>query len=120
DAFFVRYHLAFDPFTIEKEKFRLQVKGKVNTPGEFTIADLKSKFDPVEVVVVNQCSGNGRGFSQPRVPGGQMGNGAMGNARWKGVRLRDVLEKAGVSTGARQIAFNGLDAPLLEKIPDFV
>jgi len=120
DAFFVRYHLAFDPFTIEADKFRLQIKGKVNTPTEWTLADLKSKFEPVEIVAVNQCSGNGRGFSQPRVPGGQMGNGAMGNARWKGVRLKDVLEKAGVAPTAKQVTFNGLDAPLLEKTPDFV
>lgn len=120
DAFFVRYHLAFDPFTIEADKFRLQIKGKVNTPGEWTVADLKSKFEPVEIVAVNQCSGNGRGFSQPRVPGGQMGNGAMGNARWKGVRLKDVLAKAGVAPTAKQVTFNGLDAALLEKTPDFV
>ncbi len=49
-----------------------------------------------------------------------MGNGAMGNARWKGVRLKDVLEKAGVAAGARQVTFNGLDAPLVAKIPDFI
>ena len=62
----------------------------VQSPLEFTVAELKTKFEPVEIVAVNQCSGNGRGFSQPRVPGGQMGNGAMGNARWKGARLKDV------------------------------
>ena len=120
DAFFVRYHLTFDPFSVELGKFRLRIKGNVNAPGEFTIADLKSKFEPVEIVAVNQCSGNGRGFSQPRVPGGQMGNGAMGNARWKGVRLKDVLEKAGCGAAAQQVTFNGLDAPLLERTPDFV
>jgi hypothetical protein len=49
-----------------------------------------------------------------------MGNGAMGNARWKGVPLKQVLQKAGLGAGARQIAFNGLDAPVLEKTPDFI
>jgi hypothetical protein len=72
------------------------------------------------VIAVNQCSGNSRGFSNPRVPGGQLGHGAMGNARWKGVRLRDVLDKAGVSAGAKQATFNGLDAPLIPQTPDFI
>jgi len=120
DAFFVRYHLNLPPLNVDVDAFRLRVMGKINTPAEFSVAELKSKFEPVEIIAVNQCSGNGRGFSQPRVSGGQMANGAMGNARWKGVRLKDVLEKAGVAAGARQVTFNGLDAPVLEKTPDFV
>ena len=120
DAFFVRYHLAPLPPEIDLDQFRLRIKGKVSAPSEYSVSDLKSKFEPVEVVAVNQCSGNGRGVSQPRVPGGQMGNGAMGNARWKGVRLKDVLEKVGLAATARQVTFNGLDAPLLEKTPDFI
>ena len=120
DAFFVRYHLAQIPTEIDPDAFRLEIKGKVNTPLTLSLADLKSKFDAVELVAVNQCSGNGRGFSNPRVAGGQMGNGAMGNAKWKGVRLKQVLEKAGVAAGAKQVAFNGLDTPVTEKTPDFV
>jgi len=64
--------------------------------------------------------GIGRGFFQPRVPGGQLGNGAMGNARWIGVRLKDVLNKAGVAEGARQVTFNGLDKPLIAQTPDLI
>ena len=120
DAFFVRYHHSQIPTSVDAAQFNVQIKGKVNSPLTLSLADLKTKFDPVEVVAVNQCSGNGRGFSTPRVAGGQMGNGAMGNARWKGVRLKDVLEKAGVSAGAKQVAFNGLDNPLNEKMPDFI
>ena len=52
--------------------------------------------------------------------GGQLGNGAMGNARWRGVRLKDVLEKAGVGPGAKQVTFNGLDQPVVAQTPDFV
>jgi hypothetical protein len=74
----------------------------------------------VELAAVNQCSGNSRGFFEPRVPGGQLGNGAMGNALWRGVRLKDVLERAGIRAGARQVSFNGLDTPAAEKTPDFV
>jgi DMSO/TMAO reductase YedYZ molybdopterin-dependent catalytic subunit len=120
DAFFVRYHLAGIPTAIDPEEFRVAIKGKVTSPLSLSLAELKTKFEPVEVVAVNQCSGNSRGFSTPRVAGGQLGNGAMGNARWKGVRLKDLLEKAGVAAGARQVSFNGLDQPVLEKTPDFV
>src|ERR1043166_7049415 len=120
DAFFVRYHLSQVPTAIDPDKFTLAIKGKVNSPLTLSLGDLKTQFQPVEIVAVNQCSGNGRGFSNPRVAGGQMGNGAMGNARWKGVRLKDVLAKAGVAAGAKQVAFNGLDTPVGEKTPDFV
>lgn len=119
DAFFVRYHLAQVPTSIDPKTFAVEIKGKVNSPATFSLADLK-KFEPVEIVAVNQCSGNSRGFSNPRVAGGQLGNGAMGNAKWKGARLKDVLNKAGVAAGAKQVAFNGLDKAPLEKTPDFI
>lgn len=119
DAFFVRYHLAGIPTEIDSDAFRTEIKGHVNTPLTLSQADLKS-FEPVEVVAVLQCSGNSRGFVQPRVGGGQSGNGAMGNARWKGVRLKDLLDKAGLKAGAKQVTFNGLDKPVLATTPDFV
>jgi DMSO/TMAO reductase YedYZ molybdopterin-dependent catalytic subunit len=123
DAFFVRYHLTQSPpaeNVLAPDAFRLRLTGKVNANLAFSIAELRSQFEPVETVAVCQCSGNSRGFFQPRVPGGQSGNGMMGNARWKGVRLKDILNKAGIAAGARQITFNGLDAPLLPQTPDFV
>jgi len=120
DAFFVRYHLAQVPTSIDPATFKVAIKGKVNTPIELSLNEIQTKFDPVELVAVNQCSGNGRGFFSPRVGGGQLGNGAMGNAKWKGVRLKDVLARAGVAAGAKQVTFNGLDTPPVEKVPDFV
>ncbi|HEX4644000.1 MAG TPA: molybdopterin-dependent oxidoreductase, partial [Verrucomicrobiae bacterium] len=120
DAFFVRYHLSQIPTEIDPDRFRVEIKGRVNSPLSLSLQDLKTQFEPVEIVAVNQCSGNSRGFSRPRVPGGQLGNGAMGNARWKGVRLKDVLNKAGVAAGARQVTFQGLDRPVSEKTPAFV
>ena len=74
----------------------------------------------VEIVAVNQCSGNSRGFVEPRVGGGQFGHGAMGNARWRGVALKTLLEKAGPKPGAQSVAFNGLDSPVAPETPDFV
>ena len=120
DAFFVRYHLADIPLTIDPDTFRIEVSGKVEKPLSLSIGDLKTGFEAAEIVSVNQCSGNGRGFSEPRVGGGQLGNGAMGNARWKGVPLKAVLDRAGVQAGAIQVSFNGLDAPVLPGTPDFV
>ena len=119
DAFFVRYHLAGVPLDIDGATFRVAVGGKVNTPLSLSVADLKA-MDAVEVVAVNQCSGNSRGFFDPRVAGGQLANGALGNAKWRGVPLKAVLDKAGVQAGARQVVFGGLDGPVLPTTPDFV
>ena len=74
----------------------------------------------VELAAVNQCSGNSRGFFQPRVPGAQWANGAMGNALWTGVRLRDVLDRAGVKAGAVQVRLKGMDEPVVPEAPDFM
>ena len=120
DAFFVRYHLADIPLSIDPEAFRLEVKGKVDRPLSLSLAELKTGFEPVEFVAVHQCSGNSRGFVEPRVAGGQLGNGAMGNARWRGVPLKAVLDRAGVQAGSRQVTLNGLDGPVLPETPDFV
>jgi len=123
DAFFVRYHLTVappQPEILKPDAFRVSIKGRVRQPMTLSVAELKQQFEPVEIVAVNQCSGNSRGFFQPRVPGGQLGNGAMGNARWKGARLRDVLSKAGLPAEAKQVTFDGLDKPLLPQTPDFI
>src|SRR5207237_4617021 len=70
---------------------------------------LVSKYPAVTVAAVNQCSGNSRSRLQPRVPGGQWGNGAMGNAVWTGARLSSLLEAAEVQPGAVAVQFEGLD-----------
>ena len=120
DAFFVRYHLANFPLSIDPQSYRLTIKGAVETPLSLSLAQLKSLAEPVEVVAVNQCSGNSRGYFVPRVFGAQLGNGSMGNARWVGVPLKAVLEKAGVKAGARQVTFRGLDRPVLASTPEFI
>src|SRR5437762_2583692 len=119
NAFFVRYHLADVPYNIDPDKFTLEVKGKVDRPLKLSLKDIR-KMKAVELVAVNQCSGNSRGFFSPRVAGGQLANGAMGNARWRGVPLKAVLDMAGVQAGAKQVTFNGMDGPVSDKTPDFV
>ena len=119
DAFFVRWHLANIPREIDGNSFRLTIRGRVKQPLSLSLQELKSQFEQVEIAAVCQCGGNSRGFFQPRVPGGQWGNGAMGNANWKGIRLRDLLHKAGIQDDAMQVRFNGLDQPVAEATPDF-
>jgi DMSO/TMAO reductase YedYZ molybdopterin-dependent catalytic subunit len=118
DAFFVRYHLAGLPTEIDLDAYRLKIGGLVDRPLSLTLDELKA-MPATELVAVNQCSGNSRGFFDPRVAGGQLGNGAMGNARWTGAPLKAVLDRAGVRAGARQVSFAGLDGPVDPATPDF-
>ncbi|SUA78556.1 MULTISPECIES: molybdopterin-dependent oxidoreductase [Pandoraea] len=121
DAFFVRYHLAGIPTDIDPAKHRIRVGGSVSKPLDISLASLKKDFgQPVEIVAVHQCSGNSRGFFEPRVAGGQIANGAMGNARWRGIPLKRILERAGVSPNAKQVTFEGLDRPIVPATPEFV
>ena len=119
DQFFVRWHWSVIPTAVDVGAYRLAVEGHVNTPVSLTLQDLLA-MERVELAAVNQCSGNSRGFFQPRVAGGQWANGAMGNARWTGVRLRDVLDRAGVKPGAQVVRFSGLDDPVVESAPKFL
>jgi len=86
DAFFVRYHLAEVPTSIDPDAFKVEIKGKVNSPMTLSLADLKTKFEPVEIVAVNQCSGNSRGFPIHASPAGnwEMAQWATPNGRARG------------------------------------
>ncbi len=119
EAFFVRYHIFPIPTSVDLATWRLKVSGVVDKPLELSMDDLK-RFERASVVAVNQCSGNGRSHFAPRVFGGQWGDGAMGNAEWTGVRMRDLLNAAGVRSGALQVTSNGLDEPAAPSVPDFV
>jgi DMSO/TMAO reductase YedYZ molybdopterin-dependent catalytic subunit len=119
DKFYVRWHWSNIPTSVDVNSFRLAVRGQVNQSLSLSLDDLMS-FPRVELVAINQCSGNSRGYFQPRVPGAQWSHGAMGNARWTGVRLKDVLDRAGVKAGAVQVQFNGMDEPVVPDAPDFM
>ncbi len=108
-AFYVRWHLDELPNAVDLTAWRLRIEGNVEKPASFSMADLLQYFKPVSLAAVNQCSGNGRSRFQPRVAGGQWGNGAMGNALWSGVPLKELLNAAGVKSGSVQVQFAGLD-----------
>ena len=114
DAFFVRYHNAGIPTSVDGDRHVIKIGGNAaGKPFDLTMADLRTQFKPVELVAVNQCSGNSRALFNPRVTGGQLTNGAMGNARWVGVPLKDILARAEMKNTAKQVTFDGLDLALL-------
>jgi DMSO/TMAO reductase YedYZ molybdopterin-dependent catalytic subunit len=120
DAFFVRYHLASIP-NVDARTWRLRVAGaSVKRPLELSLDDLERGFEHVKLAAVNQCSGNRRGLFTPRAGGVQWTYGAMGNAIWGGVRLRDVLNRAGVNADALEVVLDGADQQVLPATPDFV
>jgi DMSO/TMAO reductase YedYZ molybdopterin-dependent catalytic subunit len=115
EHFFVRTHV-YVP-SIDVSEWRLKVDGDVLRPLTFTMEQL-AKLPAVELVSVVECAGNGRSFYEPSVPGVQWGNGAVGNGRWRGVRLSDVLKRAGVKDSAKEVLFDGADVPI-GMMPDF-
>ena len=116
DAFYVRWHMGVPD--VASADWRLRVAGPAaSAPREFTFADLR-KFKAHEVVAINQCSGNRRGLFDPHVPGVQWSYGAMGNAAWRGVRLKDVLDAAGIAGSAVEVLADAADSPTLTG-PDF-
>ncbi|NKI98624.1 molybdopterin-dependent oxidoreductase [Novosphingobium sp. SG707] len=120
DQFYVRWHWANIPESVDAKAFRLTVRGHVERKVELRLDDLLHGFERIEYVAVNQCSGNSRGLFSPSVAGAEWGHGAMGNARWTGVRLRDVLDRAGVKAGAVDVRFGGLDEALVSEGPKFL
>jgi DMSO/TMAO reductase YedYZ molybdopterin-dependent catalytic subunit len=120
DSFFVRYHLASIP-EIDPRTWRLRIGGaSANRTLELSLDELKLDFKRVRLAAINQCSGNRRGLFAPRAGGVQWTYGAMGNALWGGVRLRDVLNRVGVKADALEVVLDGGDGAPLPSTPDFV
>jgi DMSO/TMAO reductase YedYZ molybdopterin-dependent catalytic subunit len=119
DQHFVRWHWDF-PTAIDVERYRVAVYGAVQSPLTLSLDQVLRAGKHVEYSAVNQCAGNGRGLFEPRVAGAQWGPGAMANAQWRGVRLRDVLDKAGLRANARFVRFKGLDRPPIDGAPQFI
>lgn len=109
DKFFVRTHVYVPKVNLND--WRLKIDGVVDKPVTLTMEDIR-RMPAVEMVAVVECAGNGRSFFDPPVPGLQWSVGAVGNARWRGVRLADVLKRAGVRESAVEVLFDGADEPL--------
>ncbi|MBI1897145.1 MAG: molybdopterin-dependent oxidoreductase [Acidobacteria bacterium] len=115
ERFYVRSH-HYTP-KVELSEWKLSISGEVAQPLTLTMADIK-RFPRVELVGVMECAGNGRGLFEPPVPGVQWTYGSIGNARWAGVRLSDVLRKAGIRGAPLEVLCDGADVPV-GTMPEF-
>jgi sulfite dehydrogenase (cytochrome) subunit A len=120
DQFFVRYHLAGIPSVADLGDWTLRLGGDAAERTVTLSMDDLDRMEQIEIAAVCQCSGNRRGLSQPHVAGVEWGYGAMGNAVWRGPRLKEVLASAGVKQGASEVWLNGADGPVLPMTPDFL
>jgi sulfite oxidase len=115
DIFFVRHH--WNPVFPDPKQWVLQVDGEVEHSLRLSLADLR-KMPQSSATCVLQCAGNGRALHRPIVPGVQWKTGAVGNARWTGVRVSELLRRAGLKAGARHLHSFGADKPPLQ-VPPF-
>ncbi|HXG90400.1 MAG TPA: sulfite oxidase [Vicinamibacterales bacterium] len=117
EHFYVRSHMPVPP-ALDASTWTLQIEGEITAATSLTLDELR-KMPAVTVTAILECAGNGRAFYDPPVAGIQWGKGAVGNARWTGVRLADVLKRAGLKATGKFIHMNGADRPL-GTMPDFV
>ncbi len=105
------------PERAEKQDFqdwKLTIDGEVHRTLELTIEDLKA-MPAVTMPLLIECGGSGRGLFDPPVRGNQWGRGAIACSEWTGVRLRDVLERAGLKDSAKYTGHYGGDIYSLAK-----
>jgi len=100
------------PFDMDAESWTLTIDGFVDTPMELSIADLREQFEVVTQVLHIECGGNGRSAFNPPARGNQWTVGAVGCSEWTGVRLKDVLEAAGLQDAAVYTGHEGADVHL--------
>jgi sulfite oxidase len=117
EHFYVRSHLPVPP-GLEAATWTVQIEGEVTAPVTLTLDELR-RLPSATITTTLECAGNGRAFFDPPVAGIQWGKGAVGNARWTGVRMADVLKRAGVKSTGRFVLMNGADKPL-GTMPDYV
>ena len=113
DKFFIRNNGQVpEPLAGDPRAWKIRIDGEVNTPLDLTLGELESRFPVVTRQLQMECGGNGRSHFQPQTRGNQWGNGAISNAEWTGVRLRDVLAAAGVKSSATHTGHFGADPHL--------
>lgn len=100
------------PENTSAEGWTLTIDGFVDTPLTLTIEDLKAQFEVVTRALTLECGGNGRGFFNPPAKGNQWTYGAVACSEWTGVRLKDVLEAAGVQDKVVYTAHYSADSHL--------
>ena len=97
---------------VDPDTWTLTIDGNVDNPLELSIADLRERFEVVTMALVIECGGNGRAYFNPPASGNQWTVGAVGCSEWTGVRLKDVLEEAGVQSSVVYTGHYGADEHL--------
>jgi DMSO/TMAO reductase YedYZ molybdopterin-dependent catalytic subunit len=98
----------YDVPLVDEAAWRLVVDGEVRAPVELSLAGLRA-LPAHEVVATFECAGNGRARLEPRPVSQPWLQEAVGTGRWRGVRLRDLLELARPRDQALEVVFTGLD-----------
>ena len=112
--FFMRNHGNMPAMPADPDTWAITIDGEVNTPLTLTLGEIKSRFENVTAHMVLECAGNGRSFFVPPASGNQWTNGGVGCAAWTGVRIRDLLDAAGVRPTAVYTAHIGADTHLTD------
>lgn len=118
-VFFKRNQEVIMASPVALESWRLSIQGLVKQAIEISFTDILS-IPKLEVANTLECSGNGRSLLQEKASGNPWTIGGVGNAIWGGVRLSDVLERAGITPEAKHVAFEGLDNPLAAGTKKFI
>jgi DMSO/TMAO reductase YedYZ molybdopterin-dependent catalytic subunit len=113
EHFYIRSHFAAPK--IEGSSWRLDVGGLVERPFRLSLEELERLPAQVETVTL-ECAGNGRAFLEPNVAGEQWAMGAVSTAEWTGVRLAEILDRAGVQSEARGLVFKGGDGATADPV----
>ena len=100
------------PSDVDPDTWTLTVDGLVDHPMTLSIADLRARFEVVTMALAIECGGNGRAFFRPPARGNQWTYGAVACSEWTGVRLREVLQTAGIRPNVVYTAHVGADAHL--------
>src|SRR5262249_4363702 len=106
EQFYIRSH--FDVPKLDANTWRLKVEGAVTKPFEIDYDEMR-KMPSHTLTALLECSGNSRVFLKPPQIGIRWELGGVSNAEWTGVRLADVLERAGVKEGAVEVVLEGAD-----------
>jgi len=117
DKFFIRNNGNVPDPASDPRAWKIRVDGEVNTPLELSLGELEGRFEMVTMRLQMECGGNGRAHFSPQAAGNQWGNGAVSNAEWTGVRLRDVLRAAGMKESAKFTGHHGADTHLSAQGP---
>ena len=117
--FFKRNQEQFMSTPVDLESWRLLIQGRVEKTIELSFTDILA-MPKIEVANTLECSGNGRSLLEEKASGNPWTIGGVGNAIWGGVRLGDVLEKAGITSEGRHVGFEGLDNPLIAITMKFI